>query len=728
MQPNNVRTAFRPPAVELSELPCWNPLESCNYNPKRELTLDLSEMSDLGKECRSMCETYGYTPSAQHGLPVHGREVGDDRVDLSRDPFKLAVGLVVQERVLGMKTSWEDTFISDSIWNFCEVSNGIPTAPEQGFDFCRKANGFNNLGFVDVPPLRIIMDATKSDRSHSSTVPGKASMLGGRMRTPRDEFLQDFHLASYLQDGYLRTCRSTEPKYLPQIMGGSGVRALFNSPENLYLSVHAYRSGKCQRVYGTATRELQECLALLERDQASMPVLCLRLRDKQEYLHGTYSNKVFIPTEAWKDSVKGNLPTPLITAGGGANWFTNFENRLVRTKHVVTRTSAVREWEFTLRIREQLRGWLPIKQSDEILKANKARGRSEFDMALCANTAFANLLDRDATIKDVAALTNDKNFVTVNTGVTSFSRWDAEWLFSGGKSERFSIEDLTSSEDLYLRSEVSEEETFKVGNIPLRPIHSSGTKRVETTTKVGLYQINQSMYEWASNLTNRLVEAREEGKSLPPHVAHRVFSEDPEWVNDDTSIIGRCLHDTRTLSMKSARVVLVSMDKRLANQLSNTCNVQVDRLHPGAFILWALREGVDPMSQDIDPQLLEPLIDQRNRGDPIRHVYVDTGSVSAVMATLQEIDEGAHREIFVRDLIETGRDDHGHRFVRYSLREIPEENRKFRTLPVRPTLRPKKYLHKSSDTSVPYYRPRSHYGSSSRRSETSSNWRRSQLS
>jgi len=101
--------------------------------------------------------------------------------------------------------------------------------------------------------------------------------------------------------------------------------------ENLYLSVHAYRGGRCQRIYGSATRELRQALSSLERGEALMPILCRRLRDRQEYLHGTYAEKIFIPTRAYQDTYGERLPEPLIMASGGANLFTSFENRLLRT-------------------------------------------------------------------------------------------------------------------------------------------------------------------------------------------------------------------------------------------------------------------------------------------------------------------------------------------------------------------------------------------------------------
>jgi len=77
-------------------------------------------------------------------------EVGDDRKDQSRSSSKLAAGLAVQEDVVMMSTSKEDTVISTRLYNFCEVTSFVPCAPEQSFDYARKVNDFQNLGFNDL--------------------------------------------------------------------------------------------------------------------------------------------------------------------------------------------------------------------------------------------------------------------------------------------------------------------------------------------------------------------------------------------------------------------------------------------------------------------------------------------------------------------------------------------------------------------------------------------------
>jgi hypothetical protein len=702
--------------LQVYDLPLWDPLEDFNEDIPPVFDVDVIEIASIADGTHSILDRYGIEyESPTPGNRVEGEEVGDDRLDLSLDSCRLATCLHVQSAVSGMDTSWEDTNLSDDVWNLAEVSNGIPTSKEQSFHYCRKIGNFKNLGYTDVPPLRIILDVSKGDRSHSSTASGKASMLGGRMRTPKTEFLQGWFLASYLQDGMLRTSRSSEPKYLPQIMGGSGCRSSFGSAENLYLSILSYKGGAYNRVYGTASNELRLCLDLLERDQASMPVFCQRLRDRQEYLHGTYAHQVFVPERSWMDRERGELPPPLIMASGGANRFSAYENRLVRTKHVIDRTSAEREWSFTGRIRAQLLNGNTIQQSEAFSRDLRSQGRARFGMALNANSAFSNLLARNATIKDVSALLKEE-FLVVNAGVTAFTKYDAEWLFNGGKSERYSIDDLTTVQDLYLRTDVSEEETFKVGGIPLHPIVGRVVRPTTTVTRVGLYEINTDMYQWADELTATLVDLREEqGKPLLPEQAHSIYSRNMEWVNDDTSLIAKCLQDTQTLHLRSCRVILVSADRRLANQMANTCSVRVYLVDPRDYILWCRREGFD-YQREIEPEVMSSWFRDAGPKDPFRMVYADTGSIAAAAAKLQDDDTGDGRKIFHRVPISTeGRLDGNLRSSTYLLYPLEISGDLSYRL-YQPVLKPKRY--RSSEGTLSMDPVRASYARTTSRTST----------
>lgn len=683
-------------SLETSTDLAWDPLDVFNDEYDSGLGICTVELYQIFDSAAALCYEERLPTTIKNTDIVFGMEVGDDRTDASRSAYRLALGLIVQETVLHMQTSWMDTCISSLIWNFCEVSNGVPTDITETFDYCRKNNNFENLGFVDSPPLRIILDVSKGDGSHSSTSSGKAAMLASRMRTPRNSMLRVLQLASFIQDGMLRTSMSSDPKYLPRIMGGSGARPLFDNAENLYLYTLAYKSGRCNRVYGSATRELQMCLAELSKSVATMPVLCRMLNDKQEYLHGTYSGMIFVPKPSYKDDIMENLPAPLIESPGGANRFNATLNRLVRTKHLVTRSIAVREWQYTKTIRARLLSRLSTERyvSEDLLR--KEELRRAFGHALSANVAFANLLARKATWKDVEMLMGSSNHITLTSGAPEFTYYDAQWLASGAKYENFSIEDLTITEDLHSREDVSEEQTFKVGGLVLRPILGNLIKRVETTTKVGLYQINKSMEQWAEETFRRLLQHREEGKPLPRDVVLTEIMKDPEWVNDDTGLIELCLRDTASLSQMSARVVLVSLDRRLANQMSNTCNVQVERLHPLSYIMKMRSAALDPITdRDQALKCLSPGIPARGRTDPVRSIYVDTGSVAHILSNLEEYRQGVPDSVKRREHISKGVRN-GHRWTRYAMRDIPQGALSLNTEPIRPVLRERRFRHSTS--------------------------------
>jgi hypothetical protein len=644
----------------------------------------------------AVCEDWGLPLTFEEHHGVFGMEVGDDRADASRDPIRLALGLVCQEQVFHMRTSQRDTCISSSIWNFCEISNGIPTDITETFDYCRKNNNFDELGFVDSPPLRIILDVSKGDGSHSSTSSGKAAMLGSRLRTPKTSILRVLQLSSFIQDGMLRTSMSSDPKYLPRIMGGSGARALFDNPDNLHLYTLAYKGGRCNRVYGSATRELQSCLRELSMSRATMPVLCRMLSDKQEYLHGTYSNMIFAPKHSYKDVQMEKLPMPLIESPGGANRFNATLNRLVRTKHLVTRSVAVREWEYSKTIRARLLSRLSTERYEAEDQMRKSGLKAAFGNALSANTAFANLLSKKATWKDVEMLMGSDDHITLTSGSPEFTNYDAQWIYSGAKYENFSIEDLTITEDLHSREDVSEEQTFKVGGLVLRPILGDKIQRVETSTKVGLYEISKPMEEWAECVYRRLLKHRVEGKPLPRDIVLNEIMKDPEWVNDDTGLIEQCLQSTSSLHQRSARVVLVSLDKRLANQMSNTCNVQVERLTPISYIMKMRSLGKDPIKDRAEAlHLLEGEIPKRERSDPIREFFVDTGSVAHTLSNLEEYGSGVSSHVVRREHMSKGVRE-GHRWTRYALREIPRYVLPLNTVPLRPVLRDQRFPHSMS--------------------------------
>jgi len=693
--------------MDYTESSIWNPLAHLISYEAPQL-LDLSELYRIG-ELTAHTAIEQCVPLTGTGAKVLGREVGDDRVDLSSTPDSLCTTLVVQEYVIKMVTSPEDTSIRKRSWNFCEVTSGPLTDPSQGFDHIRKDGDFSNLGFNDSIVLRIILDVQKGEgEEHSSTQPGKMSMLGSRLATPRRENRGMWMIASIFQDAMLATHKASEPKYLPPVMGGTGVTALFDNPNNVFLYVLSYKGGAYRRIYATACAEMQTYLYNLERGIQSAPILCPRLREKQEYFWGTYAEKVFVPKLGGVTN-DDEPPPPLYTMTGGQNRYQNYENRLLRTRHVVTRKQAQVEWAHTRRLQSIFLSLFPkIEDFERIDKDRSRTMRARYDSALSANSALQNLLRREASASDAIKLMGSDAFYTITMGRRDFTRSDAEWVYLNGQGENYSLRDVTLSEDIFVREEVSVEETFKVGGIPLRPYFSSGAKLRPTRTKVGLYQINQTMEEWSENLLERLILERNRlGRPLHPSEMGPICDEDREWVNDDSGLIAQAQRFTSG-TKSSYRIGLISADKRLANQMAETTNSVVVRLHPQEFARLAFLKGIE-ISSGTNPNFINEFGNLN-----LDTILMDSGSVSAHAVSMSEEDGVLYR----RTVLETGWSE-GTRYSKISLTKLPKT--RLVTQVHRPVTRPKIWR----SGSRPYessYSSHSSWRDSVRSSDTDSSW------
>jgi hypothetical protein len=510
------------------------------------------------------------------------------------------------------------------------------------------------------------MDVSKGDMSHSSTPVGKMTLLGSKIRSPRTEHRLTWMIASWLQDAYLNTRLATDPKYLPSIMGGAGVPVLYDNPENLYLFVHAYRGGGYNRIYGTCTAELEACLNQIERGQAAVPFLSNRMRERQEYFHGTYAEKVFIPKPQIFGAT-GNLPPPLYEATGAENRLQSFENRLLRTRRVIPRSEAVKEQLHTEQLAHTLLGHRgSIPEAKAWMRDIAHQARAKYSMALNANSALQNLLERKASDQDVRDLLGDRAFTMITTGQRSFTKEHAQWICSGGKTATYNILDLTTSEDIYVREEVSSEETFKVPGMVLWPIVGDNIKRTVTRAKVGLYQINSTMEEWADDLLARLINRREQVQGpVPIDTLIHEFSKDVEWVNDDSTLIRQAI-DWSQRGMKIHRTaILVTDDKRLANQMAQQANIRVYQLSPKDYVAICHKESIPPQqfNAELHEEILLSYLDMgRERAQP--RLFIDTGSLASSMSHYDISEAGT---LVRRTVIECGVNQAGKRYSQYTL-------------------------------------------------------------
>jgi hypothetical protein len=240
------------------------------------------------------------------------------------------------------------------------------------------------------------------------------------------------------------------------------------------------------------------------------------------------------------------------------------------------------------------------------------------------------------------------------TGQPEFKMEHAEWLSFGGKGEYLNLNDLPRSEDMYLRTEVSGEESMKVSGISL---HVQGRDKYisqKTVAKVGLYQISSSMQEWASELTDKLANFPQ--RPIPRSEVVTMFSENREWVNDDTLLIYQCGVDCAGLDNNTC-VALISNDKRQANQMARTNNVWcilVDPLSVAECFAnkeWGATLKVEP------EELIQKFLPTERTAEQIHslhRVYVDTGALLAALSKVEKEPRAFDHRIMIRHPVSCG--------------------------------------------------------------------------
>jgi hypothetical protein len=612
----------------------WDPLDfledECVYEDPEESQVNM--YLDIFEGALQRCERYNVpvTPLSQE---LDGRETGDDRVDISPSSSTLAVGLTIQERVFLMRTSEKDTFISDTYWNFCEVSSVIPCGRNESYQHARRTSDFSQLGYSDTAPIRIIVDAQKGDKSHSSTVVGKSSMMGMRVATPRTDLRHKIHLCSYLQDGMLRTYKSPEPKYLPRCLGGSGCPALFDCWENLYYSVHAYRGGGYDRLYGSATNEVMRALDSLEIGRVPELVLTNRLREKEEYFHGTYAEKILVPKPGDYHQKVGTLPPPIIEQGKTQLGLQCVENRLIQARLLIGERRAISELAAKRKLENELLGIRPVVDVELEQQRLSVEQRKRYGNALTANTAFNNLLQRTATPEDVTRL-QQEGFLTATSGVTTFSMRMSKWLYNGGRSQTYSIEDLIRTENLYAVEDISAENTMRVSGISLKPYSSSNPKEVRTVSRVGLYEMTETRLEWCEEIYASLREEYEKGGRSPLtyQTQLRVYERNREWINDDQPLIAIIKRDLMQVDKTGKHLILITGDKSLCKKTASELDITVGMLHP-RDIVWRLppQEYSSQFSVTVS-ELKEKVLNRVYNSYNFLGPYIDYGALAHAAA------------------------------------------------------------------------------------------------
>jgi hypothetical protein len=607
--------------------------------------------------------------------PIRGMEVGDDRKDESLSPTGLALSLAVQSSVFKMKTSEDDTFISNSRSNFCEVTTVVPRSMEGSYHTMRKRNTTRNLEFVDVVAFRLVEPVTKGKGAdHSSSKSGKASLAGPKQAFAREDLQENMYLMNFLQDGILVTSRAPEPKYLPTLMGGSGAPSLYGDHRNQYLYMISYKGSGYSRVYGTAVNEVRNTLYSLELEKGYVaPYFTMKLRDKQEYLYGTYAEKVFVPTSESKSQFAEKLPPPIYEAGGTTNDLSSVEARLMAARVLVTRTQAEIEHERTMRNGSVLFGTSTYMYQKEKAKRENRKARSLFEGAISANTAFNNLLLRQAQQKDVNTMMKDPSFRVVLTGAKEYTLQHALWVHEGCKSDTYTLRDIFKAQDMFLRSEVSTEEEMKVSGISRLWVRNGRNVITETRAEVGLWQVSNDMQVWAASMASKLAEKRlyENVKTLSRSQVLSIYYENRENVADDPLILQHVLSLSARFT-PSEQGVIFSQDRRLAKALANRSGMTFYRISP-EVLLRLVPEGDDIREKCMQYEL--PTLVNRDfsiPGTPIRISVVDQGSLDVALMTHRDdikLPGMSWNNIFEAERVDMGKSTHN-RYETYVYKPI----------------------------------------------------------
>jgi hypothetical protein len=304
-------------------------------------------------------------------------------------------------------------------------------------------------------------------------------------------------------------------------MGGTNVPPLFDVWENVYLYVHCYRGGTYERIYGSATNEAVS--SIQATDDSGIPQslwLCQALRLKQLYLHATYGDAVAVPRN---ESLASRLPEPVYTSLGVGTGSSAVEQRLMRTKTLLTKRDAEVELERKDRFNLVLFGGTPKSYADLLSKIDRRDRAKSYNGALATNTAFMNLISRQAVSEDMDDLLYE-GFRVLQVCARNFAMSHAKFIANGCRGNVYNLSDLSQSENMYFREEISCEESLKIPGIPLiqRKRDGSSTLRL-TSTKVGLYEISESQELWAQRLSDELKELRASHGVIPKELVRDIL-------------------------------------------------------------------------------------------------------------------------------------------------------------------------------------------------------------
>jgi hypothetical protein len=317
-------------------------------------------------------------------------------------------------------------------------------------------------------------------------------------------------------------------------------------------------------------------------------MISTKLRQREDYLYGTFDKYIAIPkiTEMARELGKEfSIGEPLYRALPASSGILGVEQRLIQSKVLLTARSAEIEVEKTTKNSIVLLGQATRAQVSQLSRVNRKERAKRVDNALRANTAFSNLLKRRADGSEIDELLK-MGFDISSLGKRRFTLRQAIQVLNGFKGDTYTAQDIYIPEDMYLRKDVSTEESLKVGGIELRiPHYQSGRVKVQdTVAEVGLYKITGSRKEWSDKLENSL-SGMAEYKPIPQYDIRDMFMNNREWVNDDNANIEQAIviTDKENPGPKDY-LIYISTDVACCRRMADTVNIAIVLVSPAELM------------------------------------------------------------------------------------------------------------------------------------------------
>jgi hypothetical protein len=302
------------------------------------------------------------------------------------------------------------------------------------------------------------------------------------------------------------------------------------------------------------------------------------------------------------------------------------ESRLLATKSIMTKSDALVEVDRRERITKAVFSTLGVVQVNRENKKVFSEFKKEFDDARSANTAVTRLLAREANSYDMYSLMGNESFLVSKSGVKELTMDLVEWLIrKKGKGTIYDFRDIPREEDMYLRSEVSLEETMRVRGVDLVPGFTGRVRSVVTTkSKVGLFKVPREMEDWARLVVSELKELRLSGANNAAGVA-QVAMKDLLWVKDDAPLLYKIQRDLKQYASKS--VLIVTTDADMCQQIASNVGCYVTMVKPSDLLLEFRKEfEMEELAEYVRSQLDRWNKTISRRVSIVELSYIDTGS------------------------------------------------------------------------------------------------------